>query len=72
MSQTIEAHEVKVGDTLEIWWAPHRDTVVAIRPYTGRLECLKGGWIFRFALLPSKEMSVAPGDCFQRANPHLM
>lgn len=66
MSQTIEAQDVKVGDILEVWWNPSRDTVTAIRSYQGPLECMQGGWIFEFALLPSRGMTVAPGDRFQK------
>ena len=64
MNQTVKANEVRIGDVLEVWWAPHRDTVVAIRSYEGPLECLRGGWVFQFALLPSGEMTVAPDDFF--------
>jgi hypothetical protein len=64
------ARDVKVGDVLEVWWAPRRDIVTAIAPYRGPLECMQGGWIFTFALLPVKGgMSVAPGDTFQMITP---
>lgn len=32
--------ELKVGDTIEVWWAGHRDTITALRPYTGQLAHL--------------------------------
>jgi len=62
--KTINAHDVKVGDILEVWWKPRRDTVIGIKPYEGLLECMKDGWIFEFALLPSKYMTVSPDDNF--------
>lgn len=66
MKTTIAANQVKVGDTVEVWWRPRRDTVTAIEPYKGPLECMQGGWIFKFALLAAKNgMSVAPGDMFE-------
>jgi len=65
---TVKGSEVRVGDILEVWWNPGRDTVTGIRPYEGRLDCMKGGWIFEFALLPSGSMTVAPNDRFQRVS----
>jgi hypothetical protein len=66
----VEACKVKVGDTVKVWWAPRRDMVTAIEPYRGPLECMQGGWIFKFAILPVKSgMSVAPGDMFEKVTP---
>lgn len=62
----VHASKIKVGDVVEVWWAPRRDTVIGIHPYKGRLECMKGGWIFEFAALPSKRMSVSPIDRFRK------
>lgn len=35
--------DLKVGDTIEVWWSPRRDTILSLRPYTGRLTCFKAG-----------------------------
>lgn len=32
--------DLKVGDTIVVWWANGRDTITALRPYRGRLESL--------------------------------
>lgn len=47
---TIDADDLRVGDTIEVWWQPGRDTVVSLRPYDGPLECIKDGQIAGFAI----------------------
>lgn len=44
--------ELKAGDTIEVWWAPNRDTIIALTPYKGPLLHLfpKGAQIAKFAL----------------------
>lgn len=54
-------NELSVGDVLAVWWAPNHDTLLALRPYTGRLACLQGALIGEFALLPSRFMTLEPG-----------
>lgn len=27
--------ELQVGDVIEVWWAPNRETITALKPYTG-------------------------------------
>jgi hypothetical protein len=29
--------QLKVGDTIKVWWRPGRDTITALKPYTGPL-----------------------------------
>ena len=62
----IDANELKVGDTIEVWWAPGRDTVIAIDPYNGPLKDIIS-CIARFALLKSG-MSIGHTDQFNRIN----
>ena len=44
---------VRVGDTVKVWWAPRRDTVTAFEPYDGKLAHFwpAGVRIARFAIL---------------------
>jgi hypothetical protein len=44
--------KLKVGDTIEVWWAPKRDTITALSPYTGTLKRLfpKGAQLASFAI----------------------
>lgn len=44
--------QLKVGDTIEVWWRPGRDTITALKPYDGALlETLgKGTKLADFAL----------------------
>lgn len=49
----VRGASLKVGDTVAVWWRPKRDTITALRPYTGPLAHLfpKGAQIAEFALL---------------------
>lgn len=29
--------QLKIGDTIEVWWRPGRDTITALKPYNGPL-----------------------------------
>ena len=45
-------HDLKVGDILEVWWRPGRDTITEIEPYKGPLESIfsEGASIAYFAI----------------------
>ena len=60
--------ELRVGDTIEVWWTPHCDTITGLRPYRGPLEYLfpKGAQIASFALNRSG-MTIDNADVFERA-----
>lgn len=57
----VDGANLRVGDTIEVWWAGNRDTVTALRPYTGPLACLKGARLAEFALLKTG-MTIEPGS----------
>lgn len=63
MTATVEVNgaDLRVGDTIEVWWANHRDTITAMSPYTGPLACLKGARIAEFALFKTG-MTIEPGS----------
>lgn len=44
---------LRVGDTIEVWWSPRRDTITRLQPYRGPLAHLfkDGAQIASFALL---------------------
>lgn len=67
--KTVQGSELKVGDTIEVWWTPRRDTITALRPYMGLLEYLwpGGARIAEFALLKSG-MTVGPDEDFKVLN----
>lgn len=69
MSRSLEvgASELRVGDTIEVWWTPGRDTITELRPYTGPLECLKEGEIAIFALYTGG-MTIEPGSRYRVLN----
>lgn len=60
--------DLKVGDVIEVWWTPKRDTITALEPYTGPLAYLfpKGAQIARFAMCSG--MTIDNGDTFVRLN----
>lgn len=53
--------DLRVGDTIEVWWAGNRDTITALQPYTGPLVCLAGARLADFALLKTG-MTIEPGS----------
>lgn len=40
MQKTVS--QLKVGDTIKVWWTPGRDTIIALAPYRGPLLSLLG------------------------------
>jgi len=67
----VPSYELKIGDTIEVWWAPRKDRIVNIRPYDGMLDCMKGGFILEFAQ-NNTGMTAAPKEYFtllHRAGP---
>lgn len=48
----LDGKDLRVGDTIETWWAPGRDTITELRPYRGPLAYLwpEGARIAAFAL----------------------
>lgn len=47
----VRGKDLEVGDVIEVWWAPRRDTITRLEPYTGTLQDLfpEGAQIARFA-----------------------
>jgi hypothetical protein len=67
---TVLGSELRVGDTIEVWWAHGRDTITGLRPYRGPLAYLfsEGAQLASFALNRSG-MTIDNADTFERANP---
>ena len=65
--ERVYGRELKVGDTIEVWWHPHRDTIVSLRPYEGSLLKLwtDGAQIAEFALLKTG-MTIDNGDIYEK------
>lgn len=59
----IGATELRVGDTIEVWWKPGSDTITSLTPYAGPLACIKGGFIAEFAL-SHVGMTIEPGSYY--------
>lgn len=51
MATTTRGADLKIGNVIEVWWSPKRDTIVEMHPYRGPLEYLfpKGAQIAIFA-----------------------
>lgn len=58
--------ELKVGDTIAVWWQPNRDRIIGLRPYHGPLAYLfpNGAQLADFALNKSG-MTIDNGDIFE-------
>ena len=58
---------LKVGDTIEVWWRPGRDTILAVDAYDGPLayvwEAQGGARLAAFAINRSG-MTIEPGERF--------
>lgn len=64
MNRTIAAADLRVGDTIKVWWHPNTDTITSLEPYRGPLECLKGGRLATFAILKGG-MTIEPGSEYE-------
>ena len=66
MSERVFGRDLKVGDAIEVWWAPSdQDQIVDLKPYTGPLDCFKDG--ARIAFFRSR---VFPGQTFSMTVPN--
>ena len=58
--------QLKVGDTIKVWWAPGRDTITKLTPYNGPLLGLlgQGTKLAEFALNKTG-MTLVADDVFE-------
>ena len=64
--RTLGKH-LKVGDTIEVWWKPGRDTILALEPYHGPLAYLweeQGGARLATFVINRSGMTIDPGERF--------
>lgn len=59
--------ELKAGDTIEVWWAPKRDTIIKIEPYVGPLKVAKDAVIAYFGIMIGG-MTMFPGEEYEVVN----
>lgn len=65
-TKTVTGSDLRVGDTIEVWWQPGRDTITALRPYAGPLTCFKhGAQLADFALMRTG-MTIENGSDYER------
>lgn len=52
MMRHVKGGTLKVGDTIDVWWQPHRDTIMRLRPYDGPLAHIfkEGAQLADFAI----------------------
>jgi len=61
----LQGSELKVGDTIEVWWAPRRDTITELKPYNGPLAYLfKGGAQLATFALHKSGMTIDNADSY--------
>ena len=63
----VTGSELRVGDTISVWWRPNRDTITSLRPYNGKLAYLfpTGAQLADFAILRTW-MTIDNGDYYER------
>ena len=66
---TVRGGDLRVGDVIEVWWQPRRDTIIELRPYRGPLANLfpAGAQIAIFAQLRNG-MTIDNSDIYERIN----
>ena len=60
-------NELNVGDTIEVWWTPHYDTIISLNPYTGTYKnepAFEGCQIAEFVYNKSG-MSIFKSDVYR-------
>ena len=67
-TESVIGRDLRVGDTILVWWRPGRDTIVRFTDYDGRYKS-HPGWdgvrLAEFALLKSG-MTVFADEDFER------
>lgn len=63
--ETVKMEDLCVGDTIEVWWQPGRDTIIGLRPYPGPLKCIEGAKLADFAIF-KVGMTLEPGALYVR------
>lgn len=60
----LTTEELRVGDVIEVWWKPGRDTITKLWPYTGPLKCLGRAMLAEFAINRTG-MTLEEGGVFE-------
>ena len=65
--EDVTGADLRVGDTIEVWWRPRRDTITELREYTGRLRHLwkRGARLASFGICKSG-MTCGNDEDFKR------
>ena len=63
--ETVRMEDLCVGDTIEVWWQPGRDTIIGLRPYTGPIKCIERAKLADFAIV-KVGMTLEPGALYVR------
>ncbi len=61
--------DLRVGDTISVWWANGRDTIIDLKPYTGHLlDLLGAGTQLATFALNRTGMTLEAAGWYQRIN----
>ncbi|WP_293857385.1 hypothetical protein [uncultured Alsobacter sp.] len=61
--------QLRVGDTLSVFWSPGRDRIVASRPYTGPLASIYPAGVDVVTFASGVSMAVDRADLYARIPP---
>lgn len=68
MIESIFGAQLKVGDTIKVWWTPGKDTIIKLTSYNGVYKNLPG-WegvkIAEFVIFKTG-MTIFPGEMQER------
>jgi len=63
-TKLLKGTDLRIGDTVDVWWGTGRDTIVSMRPYAGPLAELAGAKVASFAVNQTG-MTIEPGALFE-------
>ncbi len=59
----VRGRDLRVGDVIEVWWAPRSDRITKLVPYTGSIKGLEGAQLADFAV-NNTGMTIEAGMVF--------
>lgn len=60
--------QLKAGDHIKVWWKPHVDKIIELRPYRGPLEYLwakEGGARIATFAINKTGMTIGPEEVYE-------
>lgn len=66
MNTQVKGSELRIGDVIDVWWSPNRDTIIDLKPYKGRLAyCFPEGAQLAEFLINKGGMTIDNSDYYK-------